>query len=285
MEILVTKRELRERLAAARRAGHSVGFVPTMGAFHAGHLELMRRARHECDVVVVSVFVNPIQFGAHEDFDRYPRDLDADAAAARSVGVDLLFAPATAEIYPPGFQTYVEVTELSRGLCGDRRPGHFRGVATIVAKLFHLVQPDRAYFGEKDYQQLRVIERMVADLDLPVTIVPCPIVRDADGLAMSSRNRYLSPEESRAATVLYRSLCAARARYQAGERDAGALVDAVRETLASEPRVREEYVEVRDAVTLEPVTRADRPVVVALAAYVGSTRLIDNLVLAPEAES
>ncbi|MBI3910604.1 MAG: pantoate--beta-alanine ligase [Armatimonadetes bacterium] len=279
MEVVTRREEVRARVAAARRAGQRVGFVPTMGAFHEGHLELMRRARQECGFVVVSLFVNPTQFSPGEDLARYPHDFAGDCAAAAGVGVDLLFAPAAEEVYPPDFQTYVEVEGLSRGLCSDRRPGHFRGVATVVAKLLNLVQPDRAYFGEKDFQQLRVVQQLVRDLDMPVEIVPLPTVREPDGLAMSSRNRYLSPAERRAATALYRGLLAARARRAQGARDPAELAQAVLAALASEPLVRPDYVEVRDAATLAPVEWIEKPVVVAVAAYVGQARLIDNIVL------
>jgi pantoate--beta-alanine ligase len=242
----------------------------------------MRRARAECGYVVVSIFVNPTQFPPGEDFERYPRDLEGDLAKAAQVGVDLIFAPPTSEIYPPGDSTFVEVTgPLVECLCGPHRPGHFRGVATVCAKLFNIVAPDRAYFGEKDYQQLLVIRRMVEDLRLPLEIVPMPTVREPDGLAMSSRNQYLSAEERRAAAVLYRALSAARERARAGERDATALVAAVRQATEAEPLVRLQYVELRDAETLAEIRRLDRPAVLALAAFVGAARLIDNILITP----
>ena len=210
------KQTLRDTLATYRRAGERIAFVPTMGFLHAGHLALMQHARTLADRVVVSIFVNPTQFGPNEDLSRYPRDPEGDASKAGSVGVDLIFSPEPATMYPTGFQTYVEVRELERGLCGDRRPGHFVGVATVVLKLFNLVQPHVALFGDKDYQQLQVLRRMVADLDVPVEVVGLPIVREADGLAMSSRNAYLGPEERQHALALSRGLAAARARWAAG---------------------------------------------------------------------
>ena len=274
--------QVRQRVRQARREGKLAGLVPTMGALHEGHLSLMRRARAECGYVVVSIFVNPTQFPPGEDFERYPRDLEGDLAKAAQVGVDLIFAPPTSEIYPPGDSTFVEVTgPLVECLCGPHRPGHFRGVATVCAKLFNIVAPDRAYFGEKDYQQLLVIRRMVEDLRLPLEIVPMPTVREPDGLAMSSRNQYLSAEERRAAAVLYRALSAARERARAGERDATALVAAVRQATEAEPLVRLQYVELRDAETLAEIRRLDRPAVLALAAFVGAARLIDNILITP----
>jgi pantoate--beta-alanine ligase len=271
--------ELRERLRATRRAGVSVVFVPTMGAFHAGHLALMRRARGENDRVVVSVFVNPTQFGPNEDFARYPRNLERDAALAAETNIDWLFHPEVEEIYPPGDDTTVQVHRLARPLEGRFRPGHFRGVTTVVARLFGLALPDRAYFGRKDYQQLLVIERMTRDLHLPIEIVPVPTVRDADGLAMSSRNQNLSPEERQAALALSRSLRAAEAAYASGERRAGAVRTRVREVLVAEARLRVQYAAVVDARTLQPVRILEQPALVALAAVVGRTRLIDNTLL------
>ncbi|MEJ5296040.1 MAG: pantoate--beta-alanine ligase, partial [Fimbriimonadales bacterium] len=206
MQILKTIAEVRQWVQECRRAGEAVHFVPTMGYFHEGHLSLMRRAKADGGRVIVSLFVNPLQFGPQEDFERYPRDFERDRAMAESVGVDAMFVPEASEMYPPDFQTQVRVQRLSQPLCGRSRPGHFEGVATVVLKLFHIVTPDRAYFGEKDYQQLRIIQQLVRDLNLTVEIVPCPIVREPDGLAMSSRNVYLTPEERAAATVLYRSL-------------------------------------------------------------------------------
>ncbi len=277
MQVAKTVREVRAWTKLARAEGKTIGFVPTMGYFHEGHLQLMRRAKAECDLCVVSLFVNPTQFGPSEDYQRYPRDFARDAAMAESVGVDLLFAPEVQEMYPEGYQTYVEVTELTRRLEGAARPGHFRGVATVCTKLFNIVQADRAYFGKKDYQQLKVIERMVRDLNLPVEIVPCDTVREPDGLAMSSRNVYLKPEERQAATVLYRALCAGREAILSGEHDALAVQNLVEQTIATEPLVRTEYVDVADAETLEPLTELKGEVLISLAARVGVARLIDNI--------
>ncbi|HTE20243.1 MAG TPA: pantoate--beta-alanine ligase, partial [Armatimonadota bacterium] len=226
MEVVTTVAALRERVRSARRRGETVGLVPTMGALHAGHLSLMQRAAAECGFVVASLFVNPTQFAPTEDLSRYPRDPEGDRAMAADAGVDILFAPAVEEVYPAGASTYVVVEEVSAGMEGASRPTHFRGVATVVAKLFNMAQPDRAYFGEKDYQQLQVIRRMTRDLGFPVEIVPCATVREPDGLAMSSRNRYLSPEERAAALALSRGLDAARRQYDGGERRSGALVSA-----------------------------------------------------------
>ena len=277
MQVAKTVREVRAWTKLARAEGKTIGFVPTMGYFHEGHLSLMRRAKAECDLCVVSLFVNPTQFGPSEDFQRYPRDFARDAALAESVGVDLLFAPEVEEMYPDGYQTYVEVTEVTRRLEGAARPGHFRGVATVCTKLFHIVQADRAYFGKKDYQQLKVIQRMVRDLNIPIEIVPCETVREPDGLAMSSRNVYLKPNEREAATVLYRALCAGRDAILAGERDAKKVQTLVEQVIATEPLVKTEYVDVADAETLEPLTDLRGEVVISLAARVGVARLIDNI--------
>jgi pantoate--beta-alanine ligase len=255
------------------------GFVPTMGYLHEGHLSLVRRARAENDRVAVSIFVNPTQFGPHEDYTRYPRDLERDLRLLEPLGVDLVFVPSVEEMYPPGFQTWVIVEEVSRPLEGASRPGHFRGVATVVAKLFNILQPDRAYFGQKDAQQTVVIWRMVQDLNIPVEIVICPTVREPDGLAMSSRNTYLNPEERRAATVLFRALQAAKARYEAGERDAERLREAMREVIRAEPLARIDYVSVAHPETLQELERVEGPALLSLAVYIGTTRLIDNLML------
>lgn len=282
METVTTIAELRTHVRAARAHGAVIGVVPTMGALHEGHLSLVRRAKAECGFVVVTLFVNPTQFAPTEDLSRYPRDLAGDSAMSAEAGADLLFAPGVAEVYPPGSSTYVTVEALTAGLCGASRPTHFRGVTTVVSKLFNMVLPDRAYFGEKDYQQLQIIRRMTRDLDFPIEIVPCPIVREADGLAMSSRNRYLNPEQRRAALALSRALAAARTRFAAGERDAEALTAAARAVLESEPLARIDYVELVDAEELTPVERVEHPIVLAVAAFVGQTRLIDNCVLREE---
>ncbi|GIV14766.1 MAG: pantothenate synthetase [Armatimonadota bacterium] len=277
MQVAKTVREVRAWMRLARTDGKTVGFVPTMGYFHEGHLSLMRRAKAECDLCVVSLFVNPTQFGPSEDFQRYPRDFARDAAMAESVGVDLLFAPEVEEMYPEGYQTYVEVTEVTRRLEGSARPGHFRGVATVCTKLFNIVQADRAYFGKKDYQQLKVIQRLVKDLNIPTEIVPCETVREPDGLAMSSRNVYLKPDERQAATVLYRALCAGRDAILAGERDGKKVQTLVEQVIATETLVKTEYVDVADAETLEPLTDLRGEVLISLAARVGVARLIDNI--------
>ncbi len=268
-----------EARAVRRALPGTWGFVPTMGYLHEGHLSLVRRARAENDRVAVSIFVNPTQFGPHEDYARYPRDLERDLRLLEPLGVDLVFVPSVEEMYPPGFQTWVIVEEVSRPLEGASRPGHFRGVATVVAKLFNILQPDRAYFGQKDAQQTVVIRRMVQDLNIPVEIVICPTVREPDGLAMSSRNTYLSPEERRAATVLFRALQAAKARYEAGERDAEGLREAMREVIRAEPLARIDYVSVAHPETLQELERVEGPALLSLAVYIGTTRLIDNLML------
>jgi pantoate--beta-alanine ligase len=253
-----------------------------MGFLHEGHLTLMREGRRRAALLASSLFVNPTQFGPNEDFSRYPRNFEGDCALMREVPVDALFAPEPEVMYPLGSQTWVEVTEMTQGLCGGHRPGHFRGVTTVVAKLFNIVKPHIALFGEKDYQQLRSIEQMVGDLNFDVEIVPVPTVREADGLAMSSRNAYLSAEQRRKALALSGALQAAKATFNAGARDPGELVQAARGLLEKTPDVQIEYLEAVDAHNLRPLQRIERPVVVAIAARVGSTRLIDNIVLAPE---
>lgn len=279
MEVIEKPKAMQQRSLELRAQGKTIGFVPTMGYFHEGHLSLMRRARRECDVVVISIYVNPLQFGPREDFNRYPRDLPRDLKMAEEVGVDIAFVPKDEDMYPDGFQTFVEVTELTKGLEGFHRPGHFRGVTTVVAKLFNIVLPHKAYFGEKDFQQLRVVQRMVRDLNFPIEIVPCPTVREPDGLAMSSRNSYLSPQERQAATVLQRALKAADDLFRQGERNAALLKAKVWEVLGKEPLVRPQYVEIVDAETLAPVFSIERPAVILLAAFVGNARLIDEWVL------
>jgi pantoate--beta-alanine ligase len=254
----------------------TVGLVPTMGALHAGHLSLVARARAGNDRVAASVFVNPTQFGPHEDLDRYPRDLERDRRLLAEAGCDLLFAPPSLEMYPAGFETSVDVGSVALPLEGQRRPGHFRGVATVVLKLLQIATPTRAYFGRKDAQQLAVIERLVRDLDVPVAIVGCPIVREADGLAMSSRNAYLGPEERKAAAVLHRALVAARDAWRRGERGAEALRALVRGIVAEEPAVRLDYVSVADPASLRERETATAPSLMLLAAHLGKTRLIDN---------
>jgi pantoate--beta-alanine ligase len=267
---------VREAVAGARRAGLSVGLVPTMGALHEGHAALVRRARAENGYVVVSIFVNPIQFNEAEDFERYPRPLQADLAFCEALGADVAFAPDAGEMYPEEILTSVEVAAISSGLCGDFRPGHFRGVATVVAKLFHIVPADRAYFGEKDAQQLAVIRKMAGDLNFPVQIVAVETVREADGLAVSSRNRLLSPEHRRLAPSIHRALQAAAGRIQAGAGPEAAR-EAALALLADTPDIRVEYLEVVDADTMQPATQAGGAVRIATAAWLGGVRLIDNV--------
>lgn len=279
MRIFRTIAEVRGAVGAARDRGESVGLVPTMGAFHEGHLSLMREARANNGLVVVSLFVNPTQFGANEDLSTYPRDEARDAALAKAAGVDILFAPDAAEIYPDGFATSIHVAGITDVLDGESRgPHHFDGVATVVTKLFGIVRPDVAYFGQKDAQQVLVVRRVVRDLDLDVRIEACPIVREADGLAMSSRNVYLDDAARVQATALNRALDAAAALHLAGERDGVRIVDAARSMLA-DAGITPEYLELRDANTLQPVPTVEGDAVLAVAAHIGAARLIDNHVL------
>jgi pantoate--beta-alanine ligase len=280
-EIIRTPHEMRARADAWRGAGKRIAFVPTMGYLHRGHVKLLEEGRTRGDVLVLSIFVNPTQFGPKEDLARYPRDFESDLAKAVGAGTDAVYFPEAKEMYPPGYQTYVDVNELSQGLCGDRRPGHFRGVATVVAKLFTAVKPHVAIFGEKDYQQLQVIRRMTLDLDLGVEIVGIPTVREADGLAMSSRNSYLSPDERARATCLHRALDATRAAVRGGERDVATLCAAATAIIDAGGPNRIDYVEIRDASSLEPRARVAGPAVMALAVFFGATRLIDNVVIDP----
>jgi len=258
------------------------GLVPTMGALHEGHLSLVRRARAECDGVGVSIFVNPTQFGPDEDLSAYPRTLEADLTLLESEGVDLVWTPTPEIVYPPGFQTYLTVEHVTKPLEGEPRPGHFRGVATVVAKLFNAFTPDRAYFGQKDAQQVVVIKRMVEDLNFPLQIVVCPTVREPDGLALSSRNGYLNPEERRTATVLYRALSSARDAFEAGERDAGRLRARMSSTIAQELLAIEEYVSAADTETLAELAWVHNGALLSLAVRIGETRLIDNVLLPEE---
>lgn len=279
MEIIRSVEAMQQAARSGHRAGRRIGLVPTMGCLHEGHLSLVRLARAHSDMVILSVFVNPIQFLPGEDFASYPRPVEHDERLCEEAGVDVLFHPEGPQMYAPGHSVFVEETRLSQGLCGASRPGHFRGVTTVVAKLFNITQPDVAVFGEKDAQQLRVIRRMVQDLNMPVEIVAAPIVRESDGLAMSSRNRYLSVSERRDALCLRRSLDEAERRIRAGERSVKAICGAIRSVLEAVPSVRIDYVECVDNETLEPVLEVNRPVLVALAVRIGSTRLIDNTVL------
>jgi pantoate--beta-alanine ligase len=281
MKICASISEARSACRDARANHRRVGLVPTMGALHEGHLSLVRAARAQCDVVAVSIFVNPTQFGPAEDLSKYPRQFERDCRLLEQEGVDILFAPSIEEMYPQGAISWVVVEGLSEKLDGRSRPGHFRGVTTVVAKLFHVIEPDAAYFGQKDAAQLAVIRRMVRDLDFPVEIVACPIVREADGLAMSSRNAYLNREERQRALVLQRSLQETQRQFQAGERSAARLISAAKEVFLSEPQVRLDYFEVVDPEMLDPVEHISGRTLVAVAAFVETTRLIDNVVLEP----
>jgi pantoate--beta-alanine ligase len=276
MQTVTTLAELK---TARRNLPGPVGFVPTMGYLHAGHISLARQARAECASVAASIFVNPTQFGPNEDLAKYPRDLPRDLGLLESAGVELVWIPTPEDMYLPGFQTWVTVDGLTRRLEGEARPSHFRGVTTVVAKLFNAVGPDKAYFGQKDAQQAAVVRQMVKDLNFPVEIVVCPIVREPDGLAMSSRNIYLTPEERRAATVLFRSLSAAKSAYDSGERQAESLRARVREMVAAEPLARLQYVSCADYETLDELETASGKALLSMAVYMGKTRLIDNFVL------
>ena len=278
MKIVETIQEVRNQVKEWRKQGISVGLVPTMGYLHEGHKSLIDRAVAENDKVVVSVFVNPMQFGPKEDLASYPRDLERDAAICGEAGTALVFHPQPEEMYHKGFSSFVDMDTLTGALCGKTRPIHFRGVCTVVSKLFHIVMPDKAYFGQKDAQQLAVIRHMVDDLDFGIEIVGCPIIREEDGLAKSSRNTYLNKEEREAALVLNQSLTEGKALMDAGETDAGKIRQAIVEKLESEPLAKIDYVEVVDWNTLEPVENAEGPVLVAIAAYIGKTRLIDNFI-------
>ena len=279
MQVITAVAAMQAWSRAAREAGKRTGLVPTMGALHRGHLSLIDRARAECGAAVVSIYVNPLQFGPSEDFRAYPRDREKDTALAGAAGCDVLFVPEDGEIHPPGHRTFVEVQGMQDVLCGRSRPGHFRGVATVVAKLLTIVRPDAAFFGEKDAQQVRIIRRMARDLHLGVPIVSCPIVREEDGLALSSRNAYLTPGERAAAPVLFRALGAAAGRARAGETDAARLVALVRDAVAREPLARLDYAEAVDGETLEPVTNARPGTLLAVAAWFGRARLIDNITI------
>jgi pantoate--beta-alanine ligase len=279
--IATTVAETRAAVTAARRAGQRIGFVPTMGALHAGHAALIRASRSECDVTIVSIFVNPTQFGPNEDYARYPRTLDADRQLCGAVGTDLIFAPSQEEMYPPGSRTIVEVAGLQDVLCGASRPGHFRGVATVVNKLLNIVQPDCAYFGQKDAQQALIIRRMVTDLNMPLVVRIHPTVREPDGLAMSSRNRYLDPTQRMHAASLYRALQKIEELVAGGERRAPEMEREMVEIIRNTPGARLDYARILDVETLEPMTTFDRPALAALAVYFGTTRLIDNTLLAP----
>jgi pantoate--beta-alanine ligase len=279
MRICNTIEEMRSACRAACGAGKRLGFLPTMGALHEGHLSLVRAAKASCHAVAASIFVNPTQFGPNEDLAKYPRSFERDRELLEREGVEFLFAPSVEEMYPAGAVTWVTVEGLSAKLDGRSRPGHFRGVTTVVAKLFHIVEPDAAFFGQKDAAQVAIIRRMAADLSFPVEIVACPIVREPDGLAMSSRNAYLNPQQRKQALLLHRSLLRAQKSWEAGERNAGKLVAAAQEEFAAEESVRVDYLEAVDPATLDPVENVANGALVAVAAFVGQTRLIDNIVL------
>lgn len=279
MNICQTIEGMRRTAPTARRDGKGLGLVPTMGALHDGHRSLVRAAKAQCDVVAVSIFVNPLQFGPNEDFAKYPRTFERDRELLEKEGVDFLFAPAREEMYAANAVTSVTVEGLSDKLCGRTRPGHFRGVTTVVAKLFHIVEPDLAFFGQKDAAQAAIIRRMVRDLNLPVEVVVCPIVREPDGLAMSSRNAYLSPHERQSALALHRALTHVKYRFDQGERSAADLIDSGKQMLAQDIAVRLDYFEIVDPDTLDPITEFTGTALVAVAAFVGTTRLIDNIFL------
>jgi pantoate--beta-alanine ligase len=273
--------EVKSFATELKKRGRTLGFVPTMGYLHEGHLALVREAKRICQAVVVSIFVNPTQFGPQDDFERYPRDFERDLRMLKEEGVDAVFVPAVAEVYPKSYVTYVTLKGLTDCLCGRSRPGHFDGVATVVTKLFNIVRPDKAFFGQKDGQQVLVIRKMVEDLNMEPEIVTVPTVREPDGLAMSSRNAYLSAEERKAAPVLYRGLMTARAAFAKGEKKPERLCKIVVDILAAEPLARVDYVEVRSIPNLDPVEIIDQPVLLAAAVYFTKTRLIDNVVLDP----
>jgi pantoate--beta-alanine ligase len=281
MKVLKTIDEMRAFSRDAPVRAGSVGLVPTMGALHEGHLSLIRAARKRSDVVAASIFVNPAQFGPAEDFAKYPRDFEKDCALLERERTDAVFAPSAEEMYPPGAMTWVTVEGMSDRLCGRSRPGHFRGVTTVVSKLLSIVRPDLAFFGQKDAAQVAILRRMVRDLHLPVTVEVCPIVREPDGLAMSSRNAYLNPEERKSALVLYRALRSAEALFDGGERDSDRLIAAGKREFSGETRARLDYFEIVDPSSLEPVPTIRTPALIALAAFLGSTRLIDNIVVTP----
>ena len=279
MKRIATIAEMKAACRQVTRDGKTLGFVATMGALHEGHLSLVRASKSRCDVTAVSIFVNPLQFGPAEDLDKYPRTLERDTALLEQLGADLLFTPAVEEMYPRGAQTYVAVEGLSDRLDGASRPGHFRGVATVVAKLFEIIRPDFAFFGQKDAAQVAVLRKLVDDLDMDVEIVVCPIVREKDGLAMSSRNAYLTPEQRQQALVLYRSLLRVQTAVDHGERDSVKLIEIGKQVMAEEREVRLDYFAIVDSDTLELVADVSRGALVALAAYVGATRLIDNVMV------
>jgi len=282
MQIISDIQQMQSWTTKLKQTGKRIAFVPTMGFLHEGHASLLREGRRRGDLLVLSIFVNPIQFGPNEDLERYPRNLDGDCAIARECGADIVFTPTAAEMYPPGFQTAIRVHELALPLCGASRPGHFDGVATVVAKLFNIVQPDVALFGKKDFQQLAVIRRMTMDLSMPIEVIGMPIVREADGLAMSSRNAYLSTMERQSALCLSQAIRQVRKQYQAGERQVEVLQATALRVIRSEPAAKIDYLEFRNTDTLEADTSADDSTLMAMAVKIGTTRLIDNTLLGEE---
>ncbi|WP_456395657.1 pantoate--beta-alanine ligase [Desulfurobacterium sp.] len=283
MRKIRTVKEMKGLAEAFKRTGKTVGFVPTMGYLHEGHLSLVKKARRENDIVVMSIFVNPTQFGPNEDFEKYPRDEERDSKLAEKEGVDILFLPSVEELYSKPYRTYVEVEEITDALCGAKRPGHFRGVTTIVTKLFNIVKPDRAYFGKKDFQQYKVIEQMVKDLNMDVEIIGCPTVRENDGLAMSSRNVYLSPEERKSALSLYNSLKLAKKLIENGEKKASTIKKEMERFILSHSNVKKiDYIEIVDQDSFKEVELVKKGNLIALAVFVGNTRLIDNWVVGEE---
>ncbi len=278
--LVKTISEMKKISKDLRRVGNSIGFVPTMGFLHEGHISLIKCSKTENDITVVSIFVNPKQFAPHEDLDKYPRDLERDLNICKEYGVDYVFFPSFEEMYPDNFQTYVVVESLTRGLCGAFREGHFKGVTTVVSKLFNIIQPDKAYFGKKDYQQFKVIERMVRDLNMDVNIIGCPLIREKDGLALSSRNKYLTEEERESALSLSKALFLAKELFEKGETNTKVLKEKMVNLILRYPKVKEiQYIEIVDSETLKPKEKAEKGDVIALAVYVGNTRLIDNIQL------
>jgi pantoate--beta-alanine ligase len=282
MKLVKTIEEMRVFRKAIRASGKRLGLVPTMGALHEGHLSLVRAAREMSDIVAVSIFVNPTQFGPQEDFAKYPRNLESDCALLEREHVDVIFAPSVEDMYPAGAVTWVTVEGMSDRLCGQSRPGHFRGVTTVVSKLFHIIEPDAAFFGQKDAAQVAIVRRMVRDLNMPVSIEVSPIIRESDGLALSSRNAYLNPEERKAALVLYRSLRRAQELFDRGELDSAKLISVGKQELAKEHSVRLDYLEIVEPDTLESIPAISKRALIAVAAFVGNTRLIDNIILTPK---
>ncbi|WP_457624860.1 pantoate--beta-alanine ligase [Persephonella sp.] len=276
--LVKTIKDMKSIVKKLKEKGKSIGFVPTMGYLHEGHISLIRCSKKDNDVTVVSIFVNPIQFGENEDLDRYPRDIERDLQICRDEGVDFVFYPSADEMYPDGFSTYVEVEGLTNRLCGAFRPGHFKGVTTVVNKLFNILQPDRAYFGEKDYQQLKVIQKMVKDLNMNVEVIGCPVVREKDGLALSSRNKYLSEKERESALSISRALFEGKKMFEKGEKDPQKIISKMKKIISSYPEVKNvQYIEIVDPETLEPKKKVEKGDLIAVAVFVGNTRLIDNI--------